>query len=373
MDQQINILFVGDVMPGGVLPYRKQYMSRRLKDFMGTFDLRVGTLECAIGTDLPYDEDKMRGRKNIVHARDEDFGRIVEMGLDVVTLANNHVFDLGRAGLENTIAHLRRNGIKYCGAGMNAKEAAVPAVVTVKGKTIAFLAYCEYGSKWLGIVKKPTETEAGINLFEIDKCLSDIREMRQKYDYVFVLPHWGIEYSYLPKPECVEYCKLMIQAGADGIFCSHPHQIQPLVKYDGNTIAFSMGNYLFPDFYMQVPRPIWYPESPFDDSELERREYYPAVIDKPCIQTWSHLSRIGMAVSCRIAGRNISTRPKLTYTAKETNETDFYSKPGPILARMKWMGAMVMGPAYRSSYKAYYSQWNLLRRGFHVIKRLVGV
>ena len=65
------------------------------------------------------------------------------MGFDVVSLANNHVFDLGVEGLENTIKLLKENGIQYCGAGMNLKEASRPAIIECNGKTIAIFAYHE--------------------------------------------------------------------------------------------------------------------------------------------------------------------------------------------------------------------------------------
>lgn len=90
----IKLCFVGDIMPGGVLPYQDQYISSELKDFLKGFDLRIGTLEAAIGTNLPFDPVKTKGRQNIVYARNEDFFRIKEMGIDVASLANNHVWDL---------------------------------------------------------------------------------------------------------------------------------------------------------------------------------------------------------------------------------------------------------------------------------------
>lgn len=99
----MNMFFCGDIMPGGVLPYQDKYITSELLGFMHGFDFRIGTLEAAIGTNLRYDPVKMAGRQNIVYARDEDFFRVKEMGFDVVSLANNHIWDLGEAGLRNTI------------------------------------------------------------------------------------------------------------------------------------------------------------------------------------------------------------------------------------------------------------------------------
>ena len=66
-------LFVcGDIMPGGVLPYQKEYIDTALLKHMSTFDFRIGTLECAVGNGLPFDEGKMSKLKNIIYVRNED-------------------------------------------------------------------------------------------------------------------------------------------------------------------------------------------------------------------------------------------------------------------------------------------------------------
>lgn len=132
----MKILFVGDVMPGGVLPYQKRYIDEALKEYMEGFDLRIGTLECAIGTHIPPAPEKLKengGNNNVCFARDEDFFRIKELGFNVMSLGNNHSFDLGESGLKNTIRRLEENGIGYMGAGMNKQEAAKPYVIEQEG------------------------------------------------------------------------------------------------------------------------------------------------------------------------------------------------------------------------------------------------
>ena len=108
-------------MPGGVLPYQQEYASKAVRALLRSADYRVGTLECAIGDNLPFDENKMgpNGWKNIVYAREVDLQRVVDLNFNLVSLANNHIFDLGIEGLRNTIRLLREKGIKFCGAGEN--------------------------------------------------------------------------------------------------------------------------------------------------------------------------------------------------------------------------------------------------------------
>ena len=292
----MTLFFCGDIMPGGVLPFQNDFITAELLGFMRSFDYRIGTLESAIGTNLPFDPVKMNGRQNIIYARDEDFFRVKDMGFNVVSLANNHVWDLGEDGLRNTIKLLNENGILYCGAGLNAEEASRPAVIEKDGLRIAILAYCMFGNKYLGHVELAGENKAGVNPLVIGKVVEDIRRAKKQYEIVIVMPHWGREYLFEPLQECITMAKRMINAGADAVFGSHPHQIQPLVNYKGKPICFSMGNFLFPDFYMLPPRPIWYPKSVDEIKGIKNVVGYPFPIEEPVRQVWNPISRFGCTV-----------------------------------------------------------------------------
>ena len=292
----MRLLFCGDIMPGGVLPYQKEYVSSELKSFLKGFDYRIGTLEAAIGTDLPYDPVKLSGRQNIVFARNEDFYRVKELGFDIVSLANNHIWDLCEEGLKNTITLIEKNAIKHCGAGLNSEEAARPVIISKDGIKIAILSYCMYGNKYLGYVELAAKDKAGVNPLDIDTVLQDIKRVRKEYDKVIIMPHWGQEYRYTPLPECIAMAKKMIEAGADAVLGSHTHQIQPFIQYKGKPICFSMGNFLFPDFYMRPPRPIWYPDEGEDLTKIKDVVGYPYPIEENLRQVWNPVSRYGCVV-----------------------------------------------------------------------------
>ena len=313
----IKLCFVGDIMPGGVLPYQNQYISSELKDFLKGFDLRIGTLEAAIGTNLPFDPVKTKGRQNIVYARNEDFFRIKEMGIDVVSLANNHVWDLGEDGLKNTIETLMNNNVQFFGAGLDIEEASKPVVIKKNGLSIALLGYCMYGNKWLGYVELAGKKKAGINPLDIEKVLNDIKNAHKKSDRVIVMPHWGREYRFDPLPECIEMAKQMIDAGADAVLGSHPHQVQPFIKYKKGYICFSMGNFLFPDFYMYPPRPIWYPENIDEVEHVKDVIGYPYPIEEPIRQVWNPISRYGCIVELEINDKTIKATTRFVHSSEE--------------------------------------------------------
>lgn len=359
----MNLFFCGDIMPGGVLPYQEKYISPELLHYMQSFDFRIGTLEAAIGTGLSYDPIKMAGRQNIVYARDEDFFRVKEMSFDVVSLANNHVWDLGEEGLKNTIKTLKENNIKYCGAGLNLEEASQPAILEKDGFTIAIFAYCIYGSPWLGYVELAEENKPGINPLDINKVVIDIKEAKRKYDKVIILPHWGREYSYEPLPECISMAKRMIDAGADAVMGSHTHQIQPLVEYKKKPICYSMGNFLFPDFYMFPPRPIWYPQSIEETQGIEDVVGYPYPIDKPIRQVWNPVSRFGYIINLSVSKQFIDAKYRFVHLSVDNIES-FMDPEDCILRKLSIISLTLNNSFFKIVYKSGVKVKILLKKFF---------
>lgn len=331
----MNLLFCGDIMPGGVLPYQDKFVQNDIIDYLKSFDLRIGTLECAIGNDMQFETSKMDAEMNIVYARNEDFYRVKELGIDIVSLANNHIFDLGEAGLINTIDILKRNNIKYVGAGMNLEEASAPLVIETDGLSIAILACCINGLKpvW---VTAATPTRSGIWQTDIESICNKISEAKKKYDYVIVLPHWGIELLFFPPEEYYNYSKRMIDAGADSVLGSHTHRIGPYWKYKGKTICYSMGNFLFPDFCMQVPKPQFYPKTIEEYKTLERWWFYPKDFSSPVVSVWRGRYRIGSMFSMSINKKRITIRHRLS-RLKQDNVLGLYTGLNSkiVSARMK--------------------------------------
>lgn len=359
----MNLFFCGDIMPGGVLPYQDNYISPELQEYMHGFDFRIGTLEAAIGTGLPYDSVKMAGRQNIVYARNEDLFRVKEMGFDVVSLANNHVWDLGEDGLKNTIKMLNENGIQYMGAGMNIEESSRPAVIEKDGMSVAIFAYCMYGNKYLGYVELAGKNKAGINPLDIEKVVADIKNAKQKYDKVIVLPHWGREYRYDPLPECVQMAKHMLLAGADAVLGSHTHQMQPLIKYKKKPICFSMGNFLFPDFYMYPPRPIWYPDSIEEVKGIKDVVGYPYPIEEPIRQVWNPVSRYGCVVNLSISKEMINTELRYVHSSAE-NVEGLADIDATMLRSLKKATLMITNVPYSVLVKVKRKAARVLHRAF---------
>ena len=99
----IKIIGVGDIMPGGLLHGSKSpFISDKVMAYLALGDIRVGTLECAIGNSPDFIEEKMNKYGDVIYAPDEDLKRLKEMNINLVSLANNHFFDLKASGAFHT-------------------------------------------------------------------------------------------------------------------------------------------------------------------------------------------------------------------------------------------------------------------------------
>ncbi|NOX88077.1 MAG: CapA family protein [Calditrichaeota bacterium] len=164
-------------------------------------------------------------------------------GVDLVSLANNHIYDYGEAGLLETIELLEHAGIKYIGAGRNIKQARKPAVFDISGVKFGFLAY--YGLKAHSESHPATETQAGTALRKLKYIREDVKKLRKKVDFVTVVFHWGLEKENYPQDDQIRFAHRVIDYGADLIVGHHPHVLQGVEKYKQGIIVYSLGNFIF--------------------------------------------------------------------------------------------------------------------------------
>lgn len=167
-----------------------------------------------------------------------------ELGIDFVTLANNHVFDYGEDAFFDTMTHLDEYGIDYAGAGKDASEAQKPFYYIVNGRKIAFISATRAEKN----IKTPEATENAPGVFRCydnARLLEVIEQTEKECDFTILFVHWGTEYS--PKLEKVqkESSHEYIDAGVDLLVGTHAHQLQGIEFYNGKAIFYNLGNFWF--------------------------------------------------------------------------------------------------------------------------------
>lgn len=186
-----------------------------------------------------------------------------EMGVDAVTLANNHVLDFGRDALEDTIAALNGAGIAHTGAGENTEEASKAVIWEKDGRRIAVLGATRVMpfSDWAA-GKQSAGVFPAYDAYK-SKLLNKIAELSETCDYVIVYIHWGTEKKEEPDTYMRELAKELVSSGADLIVGAHPHVLQGTEYVGGVPVVYSLGNFLFGS---SIPRTIllevkWYPDT----------------------------------------------------------------------------------------------------------------
>jgi len=166
-----------------------------------------------------------------------------KMGVDIVSLANNHALDYGQDALVDTFATLEDAKIDYVGAGMNLDRAKAPIYYTVNGKKIAFVAASRviFAMDWYATDDRP----GMVGTYDPAIILESIKEAKANSDYVIVFVHWGIERNNYPEKYQRTLAINYIDAGADAVIGCHPHVMQGFEFYKGKIIAYSLSNFWF--------------------------------------------------------------------------------------------------------------------------------
>ncbi len=167
-----------------------------------------------------------------------------QLGVDAVTLANNHVYDYGKEAMMDTFAVLEDAGIPYFGAGDTLQRAMEPLYLEVDGKTLALVAASRAEKNKM--TPQATDVEPGIlRCYDTELFLQVIQEAKEHADFCIAFVHWGTEYSYDLEQVQLDTGKEYLDAGADVVIGAHSHCLQGMEYYDGKPIIYSLGNYWF--------------------------------------------------------------------------------------------------------------------------------
>ena len=177
-------------------------------------------------------------------AAPEDLAYLVEhLGVDVVTLANNHTLDYGEDAFLDTLEHVAEWGLAQVGGGRNLEEAMQPYILETQGRRLAIFGASQAAPTHAWYAK---ENRPGHLIAYNTKLINEaIAKAKETCDFVMVYLHWGDELEEYPESLQTRAARSMIDAGADAIIGAHPHIIQTFEIYKDKPIAYSLGNFLF--------------------------------------------------------------------------------------------------------------------------------
>ena len=164
-------------------------------------------------------------------------------GISVVSTANNHAWDYGERGLDETIANLDRAGVRHAGTGATLEEAWKPAVVEAAGRRVAFVAATDVWN-FGPLAEHPASTHvAGADADAIGRAVRAALAL-PGVDAAIASVHGGYEYVDTPSPRMQALAHAAIDAGASAFVGHHPHVVQGVEWYKGRPVFYSLGNLL---------------------------------------------------------------------------------------------------------------------------------
>jgi len=247
-DKKIVLAFVGDIMLDRDV-YSKikkygngdfNYIFENIKNDLLKYDFLTGNLEGPI-SDKGVDSHGLYSFR----MNPEAIGALKNVGFDALSVANNHIDNWGKGAMEDTFLRLNDAGIKVLGGGLNNIEAQSPKIVEIDGTKIALLAFSEFGKG----LYEATASSSGIAIISEGALTNAIEIARKNADLVVVIFHFGEEYAKESNAYQKKYSHMAIDLGANLVVGHHPHVVQEVEKYKNSYIAYSLGNFVFDQFF----------------------------------------------------------------------------------------------------------------------------
>ena len=249
-ENTVAISFVGDIFPANLSynrncgvaaldfddKHRQEYV-KRIQEIIPSDNVFVGNLESPI---LPIG----KFTKEQQFAGHPDFVKMLkEAGINVVSLANNHILEWKTEGLRSTESALSQHCIDYIGTVDRNGETKV-VTIEKNGLRLAFLSYND--------IDNAKYDKGVVCEYNKEQIIKDIQSAKARnVDAIFLILHWGDEYIHRPSKEQIDAAHAFVDAGAKFVICSHPHVVQPVEEYHDGLICYSLGNFIFD---MTIPK-----------------------------------------------------------------------------------------------------------------------
>jgi len=237
-DRQISILFAGDLMFDRHIREHAQansndYIFAKIKNTLLDNDFVLANLECPITDNKSRSVGSIVGStNNFIFTCDTSIAKTLkEHNISVVNLGNNHILNFGQDGLKQTYENLDANNIKYFGNVGNDDDKRM-TTVELKGLKLVFVNYNQFINNALSY------------------ALADIQKAKAlEPDLIIMYPHWGAEYITTANRTIQNLAHQFIDEGADLVIGGHPHVVQQNAVYKGKTIYYSLGNFIFDQYF----------------------------------------------------------------------------------------------------------------------------
>lgn len=289
-----TIAMVGDIFLQEALPQTAELAA--VRSLLQSADIAFGNLETPVSERGTPVDKWINMRMSPALLTD-----VTGLGFDIVTLANNHMWDFGEVAFFDTLGHLDDHGLPYVGVGADLDAAWRAELVEVGDLTVAFLG----AASTLGPGSAAADGRPGVAPIQVsesyhldppasleqpgsapyvftrawredlERAIAAIEAARAKADFVVLALHWGVPPFWRPRFQDgladyqIEVGHALIEAGADVIVGHHPHSLQAVEVYQGKPIFYSLGNFVF-----------HHNQGPVRETPISRNAPYSVTVDR---------------------------------------------------------------------------------------------
>jgi len=205
------------------------YPFQKISHFLRGIDIVFGNLEGPVVKNPPqFPDDSLKFAFNL-----DVMKAISWCNFNLFSLANNHTLDMGKEGLEETKEWLKKYGIYFVGDPLSGSSDNLDS--SFSRDNISFLAFNQI---FPFMVKEE----------EVIKTIKTVKSLNPD-NFLIISLHWGEEYKLINSLVQQKLAHQLIEAGADLIIGHHPHLVQNIEKYQGKLIFYSLGNFIFDQYF----------------------------------------------------------------------------------------------------------------------------
>lgn len=238
----LSLVMAGDALIHSAV-YNDAYVSDGIYDFSSMFTEIKPLIE---PHDLAfYNQETIIGGKQLglstyprFNSPDEIGNSLIDIGFNIVSLANNHTLDRGVEAIINSVNYWKSKDVVTSGSYTSFEERNNILVHEKNNIKYAFLAYTTSTNG----IKVPNGMEYLVNLYDEQTVLTDINKVKDNADVIIVSMHWGNEYVHEPNASQIEIANYLSSLGVDIIIGHHPHVIQPITFINDTLVVYSLGN-----------------------------------------------------------------------------------------------------------------------------------
>lgn len=254
----IKIAFTGDILLADNLYAAYQdsgitgFISQKVADSLSSADVTF------VNEEFPFsNRGTPEPNKEYTYCVPPERAKVFkDMGVDIVSISNNHILDYGQDALADTFSTLDEYGIDYVGSGADLNRAKQLITYEVNGKTIGFLAASRVvpNERWYALNESDNHSaRPGVfTTYDSTALCEEISKAREICDFVIVYAHWGIERQEVAAEYQRNLAHNYIDAGANLVIGSHAHVMQGMEYYKDVPIVYGMGNFLFSNYYSRT-------------------------------------------------------------------------------------------------------------------------